>query len=398
MTKLTKFDSIQVGDHAEISVQLTKEHIDKFIDLTGDDNKLHHDSSYSKKTPFKKPVAHGMLSASFISTIIGTKIPGDGALWFSQNLEFLLPVRENDTITVTAEVIKKFQRDHTIELKTDVFNQNKQKVISGSAKVKVFEEEKEETAEELEKPAAKVALIIGASGGIGKQTCLQLAQDGFDVIIHYNKDKESALNIKEEVEKLKQKAILVSANIADKNEVHNMAESIMRHYDSITCLVNCTTSKIANIPLNKLEWEDFQKHIDVSIKGLLHLVQEFTPLLEKSKNGKIINISTQAIETPNTEWLPYITAKSALNGMTKALALELAPKKITVNQVSPGMTNTDLISNIPEKFRILTAAKTPLKRLAETKDIANAIAFLASEKAVFITGETLRVNGGQVML
>ncbi|HEV3251814.1 MAG TPA: SDR family oxidoreductase, partial [Puia sp.] len=107
---------------------------------------------------------------------------------------------------------------------------------------------------------------------------------------------------------------------------------------------------------------------------------------------------TQAIETPNAEWLPYITAKTALHGFGKALAVELAGKGIRINMISPGMTETDLIADIPEKARLVTAAKTPLRRLAKPGDIASAISFLASDKSDFITGETLRINGGQVMI
>ena len=104
----------------EITHLITQEDVNKFADLTGDDNKLHLDEKYASKTSFKKPVVHGMLGASFISTIIGTEIPGDGALWFSQTLEFLLPVRVGDEITVMAEVTKKRDRDQAIELKVKI--------------------------------------------------------------------------------------------------------------------------------------------------------------------------------------------------------------------------------------------------------------------------------------
>ena len=120
--------------------------------------------------------------------------------------------------------------------------------------------------------------------------------------------------------------------------------------------------------------------------------------MEKNGYGKIINMTTQAVEKPNAQWLHYITAKSALQGLSKGLAVELAPKGIRVNLVSPGMTDTALIAGVPEKVRLLTEAQTPLGRIAQPEDIAGAVSFLASEKADFLTGETIRVNGGQVML
>src|SRR3972149_9955526 len=139
---MKKFDAIKVGDRAEIKHLITQSDIDRFVELTGDDNRMHVDKEYAQQTAYKKPVAHGMLGASFISTIIGTKLPGDGAVWFAQNLEFLLPVRVGDTLVVKAEVMNKIERTETIELKTEIFNQNKQKVTTGMAKVKVVEQKK----------------------------------------------------------------------------------------------------------------------------------------------------------------------------------------------------------------------------------------------------------------
>ena len=110
-----KYNDIKIGDKEKLNHVITSEDIEKFVDLTGDDNKLHVDEKYASKTNFKKPVVHGMLGASFISTIIGTKLPGDGALWFSQSLEFLLPVRVGDTLTIFAEVIKKNDKEKIIE-------------------------------------------------------------------------------------------------------------------------------------------------------------------------------------------------------------------------------------------------------------------------------------------
>ena len=136
---MKNYEEINIGDTAEIKHTIIQTDIEKFVDLTGDDNKLHVDEDYASTTSFKKPVAHGMLGATFISTIIGTKLPGDGALWFSQNLEFLKPVRVGDELRITAKVIKKIDRTRTIELQTDIYNQHKQKVTTGISKVKLVE-------------------------------------------------------------------------------------------------------------------------------------------------------------------------------------------------------------------------------------------------------------------
>lgn len=393
---MSKFETIKIGDKAEIKHKITKRDIDKFVELTGDDNRLHVDENYAKNTSFKKPVAHGMFGASFISTLIGTKLPGDGALWFAQNLEFLLPVRIGDEITVNAEVIKKHEREKVIEIRTDIFNQHGQKVTAGTAKVKVVDQIV--IKDKKERIQKRYALVIGGSGGIGKASCLQLARDGYSVAIHCNKNTGSAMKIQKEIEAMGQQSIVVTADITDEVQVKEMLDNIVRKFGTVSVLVNCATIKISNKNFMLLDWSDMQKHFDINIKGAFNLAKFVVPLMEKEAYGKIINILTQAVETPNAQWTHYITAKAALSGFSKALALELGPKGIRVNMISPGMTDTELISDIPEKIKLLAAAKTPLKRIAKPEDIAGAVSFLASEKADFLTGETLRVNGGQVML
>lgn len=395
---MTKFEAINIHEKAEIRHIVTQEDINTFVELTGDDNKLHTDKEYARRTAFKKPVVHGMLGASFISTIIGTKLPGDGALWFAQNLEFLLPVHVGDELTIRAEVTKKIDNMQAIELLTEIFNQHKQKVTTGTAKVKIVEKKESTKQSEEPEPLKKVALVIGGTGGIGSAACLQLAKDGFDVAIHYLNNRELAESLKKQITVLGRNALTVSADIANAEQTKEMVAGIVRKFGTITVLVNCATIKIPAIKFAALEWSDIQNHFDVNIRGNFNLLKCILPIMELQKYGKIIHITTQFIEAPPPELLPYITAKAALQGFSKALAVELAPKGIRVNMVSPGMTETDLISDIPDKIRLLTAARTPLRRLARPQDVAAAIGFLASEQSDYLVGETIRINGGQVMI
>ncbi len=394
---MSKYDAIKIGDVAKLSHTITQQDIDHFVELTGDDNKLHLDADYAGTTIFKKPVAHGMLGASFISTVIGTKLPGDGALWFAQNLEFLLPVRVGDTITVVAEVLKKYDRDNIVELKTDIFNQHKQVVTTGMAKVKIVEPQTPVTSPALTDDR-KIALVVGATGGIGQAICRQLADDGFDVAIHYHTNKQAAVSTRDALTSLGVTCMTCSADVVDAHQTSGMIEQVVRKLGGLTLLVNCVTSRIPVILFSALVWEDMQAHIDTNIRGMFNLAKDVVPIFEAQRRGRIITLTTQAIESPSAGWLHYITAKAALQGFSKAMAVELAPKGITVNMVSPGMTDTELIADIPEKSRLMVAAKAPLRRLAKPEDIAGAVSFLASSKADYITGETIRVNGGQVML
>ena len=394
---MKKFVSINVGDKAELIHKLVQSDVDQFVKLTGDDNKLHTDNEYAGRTTYKKPVAHGMLGASFISTIIGTKLPGDGALWYSQNLEFLQPVRVGDELRIAVEVIKKIDQTKTIELQTDIYNQHKQKVTTGTAKVKLVETSLPKEKEKKTKQK-KTALIIGGTGGIGSATCIQLAKDGFDVVIHYFKNKTKADKLKKQLEKIGRKSFVVSGDIVSVPDVQEIKDQSMRAVGNISVIVNCSTIPVPSIKFIDLEWEDMQAHYDVNIRGSFNLLRVFVPVWKKEHFGKFIALTTLATEKPNVQWLPYITSKTALNGFIKALAFELAPKGIRLNLVSPGMVDTPLIADITEKVRLLSAAQTPLRTLATAEDVAGAISFLASDNSNYLIGETIRVNGGQFML
>ena len=337
---MKKYYEINVGDKETLTHTITKTDIEKFVQLTGDDNLLHVDENFASKTQFKKPVVHGMLGASFISTIIGTKLPGDGALWFSQSLEFLLPVRIGDMLTVVAEVLRKYEKEQIIEL----------------------------------------------------------SKDGYNVIIHYNKNKALAEEIQAEVEKNNQKAIIVCANILDDSDIKDMISKGIRAFAKIDFLVNCAATVIPNIKFQNLQWTDFLQQMEVNIKSNFTIIQAVVPEMIKNGYGKIVNIGSLSTEKPNADWSHYITAKSALIGLTKSLAFELAPKGIRINMVTPSLISTELTSDIPEKIKLLTAAQTPLRRLALVSDVAGVISFLASEKSDFLVGENIRVNGGQVMI
>jgi 3-oxoacyl-[acyl-carrier protein] reductase len=395
---MKKYGEINIGDKETLSHTITKTDIEKFVQLTGDDNRLHVDEKFAGQTQFKKPVVHGMLGASFISTIIGTKLPGDGALWFSQSLEFLLPVRIGDALTVVAEVIKKNDKENVIELKTEIYNQNRQIVTKGIAKVKVIEIEVLPAEDVQKEVGPKTALVIGGTGGIGKATCIQLAKDGFNVIIHYNKNKSLSEEIKVEVEKHKQKALIVCADILNDADIKEMITKSIRAFGKIDVVANCAATVIPNIKFQDLVWTDFLQQIELNIKSTFNIIQAVAPEMIKNGHGKIINIGSLSAEKPNADWSHYITAKSALIGLTKSLAFELAPNGIRINMVTPSLVKTELTLGIPEKIKLLTAAQTPLRRLALTADVAGVISFLASDKSDFLTGENIRVNGGQLMI
>lgn len=398
---VNKFKTIKVGDKAKMTHIITEDDVNNFVKLTGDDNRLHVDKEYAKSTEFKIPVVHGMLGASFISTIIGTKLPGDGALWYSQTLEFHKPVRINDEITIEAEVISKNNKNNSVELKTNIYNQHNQIVTSGNAKVKIINQavvEAKSINEEKEKEKLGAILIIGSTGGIGKELAIKLSENGYDIILHYNSNNSKANEIKSICELNNVKCLIVKANLINQNEIDFMLDRIYQNNIQVYGFVNCATIKIPVIKFSEITWNYFEDQININIKANFFLLKSILSKMTSLGNGRVILITSNVVDMPVNDWSHYITAKNALTGFAKALALEYSSKGITVNCVSPSMIDTDLLSEIPQKVKMLVEARTPVKRLCTPIDVANAVLFLLSENSSFITGETLRLNGGQNMI
>jgi 3-oxoacyl-[acyl-carrier protein] reductase len=338
-----------------------------------------------------------MLGASFISTVIGTQLPGPGALWVSQNLEFLLPVRLGDVLTVSCTVTRKHERERLLEIDTKIVNQNRQTVLSGQGKVKVLAGRTAVPAPQAgERP--RVAIVTGGAGGIGAAICRRLAAEGNHVVVNYMGRRDKAEALAAEISAGETRAIAIQADVSTEAGAERLIEAAAKAFGGVGILVNNASPRINPKPFAASEWSDFQQHLDVQLKGAYLLSKACAAQMAERKWGRIVNITSQAIDGPPTAgWTAYAAAKAALAMMSRYLAAELGPQGVTVNCVSPGMTETSLIGDIPEKLQMLVARQTPLRRLATPDDVAAAVAHLASDDAAFVTGHVLRVNGGLAM-
>jgi 3-oxoacyl-[acyl-carrier protein] reductase len=389
------FERISPGDEAEIFHTITAADVAAFSALTGDDNPLHMDDAFAASTNFQERVVHGMLTASFISTIIGTKLPGRGAMWFEQRTQFLSPVRIGERIRVLARVLHKSAAQRVVVLQTEVYGNDGRKVIDGEAKVKIIEQERTMPQSSGER---KAVIISGSGRGIGAAIARELAASGYPVIVNYLHSEDRAARVKEEIAGNGGRATLCRADVTDEAQVRAMVDLALRTYGGLSGLVNNACGPTTPGGFLDLSWKDVQDQLDVQLRGAFNLTRAVLPHLVAQKSGVVVNIaSVYADSVPPVKMLPYAAAKSALVSFTRSLAVEFGPLGIRVNTVSPGMTRSEFIGNVPEKTKLTTKMQTPLRRLGEVEDIAGTVAFLFSDKARFISGENIRVCGGIVM-
>lgn len=397
MSAFADFESIRVGDRRELVKTITDEDIRQFVRMTGDDNPLHVDPAFAAQTPFKDIVVHGMLGASFISTVIGTRLPGPGALWISQSMEFLLPVRLGDVLTVSCTVIARHERDRLLDLDTRITNQNQQTVLKGMGRVKLLESARTVMPEAV-LGLSPVAIVTGGAGGIGEAICRRLAKDGFQVALNYHRNRVRAEQIVESIVADSGHAVAIEADVGTPDGAASLVDRAQVLLGPIGVLVNNASPRINPKSLADLTWNDLQQHLDVQLKGAFLLTQQCVPAMAARRAGRIVNITTQAIRgAPTPHWTAYAIAKSALATFSRQMANELGPSGVTVNCIAPGMTETALIGDIPQKQQMIIGRQTPLRRLARPGDIAAAVSYFASQDSAFVTGHTLDVNGGLEM-
>jgi NAD(P)-dependent dehydrogenase (short-subunit alcohol dehydrogenase family) len=192
---------------------------------------------------------------------------------------------------------------------------------------------------------------------------------------------------------------MAQADVRDASSVEAMLHDVTENLGMPTILVNAAIGELGQRAFTELSWPDFQTQMEYQVKAVVNLCQAMYPLMKQAGGGAVVNMLSQVTAgTPPVRMADYVTAKHALEGLSKALAAEWASDGIRVNMVSPGLTRTELTEFQPERVFKMEAARTPLRRLASVEDIARAVEYLASEEASFLTGVNLFVTGGQVML
>lgn len=242
----------------------------------------------------------------------------------------------------------------------------------------------------------KKALVTGASRGIGRAIALALAEAGADVAVNYAGSEAAAAETKAAVEALGRKAILVKADVGKAESFDAMVKEVLESFGSLDILVNNAGITKDNL-IMRMKEEEFDQVIETNLKGVFNGIKAVSRQMMKQRSGRIINISSVVGALGNAGQANYVAAKAGVIGLTKSASRELASRGITVNCVAPGFITTDMTDKLPEEMKEQLSGQIPLARLGAPEDIANAVRFLASEAASYMTGQTIHVDGGMYM-
>ncbi|WPX09852.1 3-oxoacyl-[acyl-carrier-protein] reductase [Anaerocellum danielii] len=242
----------------------------------------------------------------------------------------------------------------------------------------------------------KVALITGASRGIGRAIALKFAQNGANIVINFASSQSQAENLKEEIEKIGTKAMIIKCDVSNADEVSQMFSQVEKDFGRLDILVNNAGITKDGLILRMSE-EDFDRVIAINLKGAFLCAKAAAKMMVKQRFGNIINISSVVGIAGNIGQANYAASKAGIIGLTKSLAKELASRNIRVNAIAPGFIKTDMTEVLSDKVKETMLSSIPLGRFGEADEVANVALFLASSLSSYVTGQVIVVDGGMIM-
>lgn len=242
----------------------------------------------------------------------------------------------------------------------------------------------------------KVALVTGGSRGIGRAVALKLAENGADVAINYAGNTAAAEEVKAAIEKMGRKAMLVQGSVADTDGVQSLVNQVVKELGRLDILINNAGITRDGL-LMRMKEADWDAVLETNLKGVFNCSKAVMRTMMKQKSGRIVNMASVVGEMGNAGQANYAAAKAGVIGFTKSLAKEVASRGITVNAVAPGFIATDMTKVLTDDQKAEMARSIPLGRAGQPEDVANAVLFLVSDEAAYITGQVLNVDGGMVM-
>jgi 3-oxoacyl-[acyl-carrier protein] reductase len=385
--------TFQVGNVYRTRLNVDTALVQRFAEISGDENPIHMDAEEAKAYGYPRQVAHGAMIVAAISKLIGMEIPGPGAVWMNQSIEWTAPVFVGDQVEISASVAAVSEGAGILRLDLEARNQKDELTMRGNAQVKVSEKLSGDPTTEVN--TGRVALVTGGSRGIGAAIAQQLGAVGITVAVNYNSSKDAAQNVVQKIEVDGGSARSFAADLNNHAATKTMVNDVIGVLGRLDIVVHCATPGIDPRNVLELGYGDLEAQLKPSMGGIMAIVSAAHQGMAERGFGRFIFLGTSAMSgTPPPGWAGYLIAKQALWGLAKSMATELGPSGITTNMVSPGMTITDLTAGIPARAKEVEAHRTPMRRLATGQDTAELVAFLAGNGASYINGANLPVAGG----
>ena len=242
----------------------------------------------------------------------------------------------------------------------------------------------------------KVALITGATRGIGEAIAMKFAKEGYNLVINYVSDRTDVESLKEKYKDFGVKVLFIKADVSSYSECESMVNETVKEFGKIDVLVNNAGITKDGL-LMRMKEEDFDKVISINLKGTFNMSKLVSSLMMKKKSGRIVNLASVVGVSGNAGQCNYAASKAGIIGFTKSLAKELATRNVLANCVAPGFIATDMTAVLSDSVKENINAQIPMKRMGVVEEIANAVYFLGGEDNTYITGQVLNVDGGMLM-
>ncbi len=394
--RVAVFGELSKGEESSFGVRISSVHIEK----------LHQILALGKDRGAIRSEAHhqtaSLLLAACSSTYVGMRMPGRFATFTELTLKLVPGVSSPIEALFLGEVAFLSASTQTAVAKFSVTDSHSNgSLAKGQIKVRVSDPPVSmpsmgQIQREVDDMGLRdrVVLVTGASRGIGEVIAKAFAAQGARLVINYYSGRDDAQRVVDEIAGSGGTAIALGADVSQENEVERLVGAAAEALGPVDILINNAVGHYEQKAFENVQWSDVQNDIDIIVKGAFNCCRSVLPSMLEREYGRIVNLSTSAVEIPTRGHTGYIVAKSALLGLTRSLAVEYASKGIRVNAVMPGMVETDLTSNVSKMERERIRHETPMKRLASSIDVARTVLYLASDWSSYTTGQQIAVTGG----
>ena len=383
---------IKIGQKNTSFIKITKSHIEKFRTLTGDNNPIHLNKKFAQKHGFDKPIAYGLLTSSFLSKIIGSKLPGSGAVWTNCNLRFNKPVFVDDKLKIELTISQISLSLKMVKATIEIFNQDGEIVLDGISDIKVpsykLQQKKKNNIKKKIKTDNRKGdiLVLGGSSSIGSEIIKKIYKKE-SIIYTYFKNK---LKLKE-TKKLKS----LHLDLSKKQNIDKFLKKLKTKTKKLKGIVFLASDKLAIKEFSSTPLSKFFKDFQISVGGFVQILKSVDNMFIPNKSFIIVLSSDSVNDLPPIYQSSYVVSKSALSALGKSLAVEYSKKGIKVNIIEPGMIDTKFTDKIPEIAKETYKTQNLSGELVQKSDVVNFIKYLIQNDLKNNFGTTYRINNGK---